>query len=51
MIQIDHLATVFDPYVSLEDFIAHAETATKFTQENLNDGQQNLSLLNTGKCL
>lgn len=47
----DHLATVFDPYVSLEDFIAHAETATKFTQENLNDGQQNLSLLNTGKCL
>ena len=41
-----HLAAIFFPFIGLEDIIGH----TKFTQQDLKDSEQNLSLLST-ECL
>lgn len=42
-----HLAAIFVSSIGLEDIMEHIETFTKFTQQALKEGQQNLSLLNT----
>lgn len=43
----NHWATVFVPSIALEGVVVHTEALTKFTQQALNNGQQNLSSLNT----
>lgn len=47
----NHLASLTISSVDLEDVIAHTEALTKFTQQDLNDNKQSLSLLNTEICL
>lgn len=43
----NHLATVFVPSIDLDDVTACIEALTEFTQQDLNDSWQSLSLLNT----
>lgn len=40
------LAAVFVPVVGLQDIITHTETLAKFTQQDLRESWQSLSLLN-----
>ena len=49
--QYNYLATVFVPSILPKDMTAPIEALTEFTQQDLSDNQQNLSLLNTGMSL
>lgn len=43
----NHLTTIFASFIGLKDFTEHVEALTVFTEQALNESQQNLSLLNT----
>ena len=43
----DHVAASFVPSLRLEDVITDIEALTKFTQQALNDSQQDINLLNS----
>ena len=43
----DYLAAIFIPSLGIEDIITHIEALTKFTQQALNDSNQDICLLSS----